>query len=171
MRSRLPLLAFGLLLIPIGAMTLVSACGSTTDDSVTDAAKDGTTMDVAADVAPDVVAEAGCEAGSLTGLIPDGGIDADSGGIPLAACYGCFESQCSSQINTCNGDCSCRVSVIDLIDCVVQTGDFMTCGESALLSGDTNLQALIGCAYADCVQACTPAGDGGMVKDAAGDGD
>ncbi len=170
MRLRIPLLAFGLLLVPIGAMTLVSACGSTADDTLTDAAKDGTTMDVtAADVAPDVAVEAGCDAPTLNGLIPDGGIDADTGGLPLGACFGCFESQCGTQINGCNADCSCRESVVQLVDCVVQTGDFMTCGESALLGGDTNVQALIGCAYMDCVQACTPPSDGG-IKDAAGDG-
>jgi hypothetical protein len=169
MRLRIPLLAFGLLLIPIGAMTLVSACGSTADDTLTDAAKDGTTMDVAPDVAPDVAVEAGCDAPTLTGLIPDGGIDADTGGLPLAACFGCFETQCSGQITACNADCSCRQSVVQLVDCVINTGDFMTCGESALLGGDTTVQALIGCAAMDCIQTCTPPNDGG-IKDAAGDG-
>jgi hypothetical protein len=168
MRARLPFLAFGVLLAPMTAMTLISACGSTTTDNG-DAAKDGTTMDQAADVAPDVAVEAGCEAGTLMGLIPEGGT-ADDSGIALAACFGCFQTNCSTQITACNADCSCREGVVDLVECIIQTADFTTCGENALLGGDTNLQALLGCAYSDCVSACAP-GDGGMITDASGDGD
>jgi len=179
MRFRLPSLAFVALALPLAGMAILSACGSSTDDSLTDAGKDATTTDVAQDVVVDVAPEAANDAGGcmndadLTMFLPSGdaGVDADAGGLNLGICIGCFETKCGTQITACNGDCACRQSIIDLVTCVGMTGDFMTCGETAILNGDNQVSALLGCAYTNCISACTPGGgDGGTIKDAAGDG-
>ncbi len=177
MRFRIPAIAFVGLLAPLTAMCVVSACGSQTDDTLKDAATDVTTQkDVTADVAPDVAPEAGCDAPDLLQYLPSGdaGLDVDAGGFAIGPCVDCFKTQCGGQITSCNGDCLCRQGVIDTVTCVAQTGDFTTCGEQAILSGNTNLTALFGCAYSKCQAACI-GGDGGLPadaapKDAAGDG-
>ena len=160
MRFRLSLVAFAGLLLPVGGMLAVAACGQTSD--MTDGGPDGALNHTTADVAPDVapMMDAGCvNDADLTKLIPEGGLDVDAGGIPLGACVGCFQSKCSGQITACNADCACRQGVVDTITCVEMTGDFQTCGESAILGGDTQLTALFGCAYSNCISSCQPSGD------------
>jgi hypothetical protein len=167
MSFRVSLAALVALTVPVSAMTIVSACGSTTDNNP-DAAPDATAMDNAApDVAPDVApeAEAGCSNdANLTQLIPDGGLDVDAGGFALGACLSCFESQCTTQINACNADCACRASVLGAVQCGIMTGDFQTCVENAALSGDTQVTDLFGCALMHCESTCL--GDGGVPTDA-----
>ncbi len=171
MRFRLPLLAFAGLLLPIGAMTLVSACGNNGDNTVVDASNDTTTKDQAtADVAPDVTAvDAGCDAPGLAQVIPDSGIEAGDGGFPIVACLNCFTTQCNSQVNACNADCACREEVVTTVNCFIQTQDLTTCGQNALFSGNSNVTALVGCAFQKCVSICAP-GDAGVIQDAGNDG-
>jgi|ERR1700690_1191931 len=173
MRFKLPAIAFVGLALPLGAMAALSACGSTTD--VSDAGKDATTNDVAMldQSTNDVAVDAGCtNDANLTTLIPsaDAAIDVDSGAIALGACIGCLENKCGTDINACNADCACRQGVLDVVTCVAQGTDFQTCGEQALFGGNANLTALFGCAYQQCLTICT-GGDGGLPKDAGGDGD
>lgn len=171
MRARLPFLAFGLLVLPLGVAASLAACGG--GDSPADAGNDGT-IDAAKDVAlldtgPDVL-DAGCANDvDLTQYLPsaDASIDVDAGGLDISACTGCFKDNCSSQINSCNQNCDCRGGVIDFVTCVGGGGALSQCVGDALASGNTELINLIGCASNKCVATCLPAGDAGA--DAGGD--
>ena len=167
MRRRLPSIAFVFLALPLGAMAAISACGG--DDNGTNDAGPDATMDV---VQPDVakieagpdVLDAGCANDvDLTQYLPsaDASIDVDAGNVDITACTGCLKGSCGTDINACNQDCDCREGVIEFVECIGQGTDITTCAEDALLSGNTNLQALIGCASSKCISACIPSGDGG----------
>jgi hypothetical protein len=175
MRKRLPSLAYLLLALPLGGMALVSACGggdNTTGDAGPDATTDVGQPDVVKlDAAPDVM-EASCtNDADLTAFLPsaDASIDVDAGGLNISACTGCLKTSCGTDINACNQDCDCRQGVIDFVTCIAQQTSITTCATNALTSGNTNLQALIGCASSNCISACIP-GDGGTQQDASSDG-
>jgi hypothetical protein len=172
MASRVTLAALIVVAVPVAGMTAVSACGSTSDNTMMDAMPDITTQDVAPDVAKEAAPDAGpdlfCPDVSVSSLIPDGGVDADTGAVPLAACLGCFETNCSSQISACNKDCSCENGVISTVQCVIMTGDYQTCFSNAILGADSTEQALFLCALSDCKNVCLPSGSDGGSSDASG---
>jgi len=177
MRFRLSLAALVALTVPVGAMTVVAACGNGDNNGMPDATPDVTTMkdnsapDVTPDVTPDVAPEASCPDVNIAQYLSnDAGFDVDAGGFALGACFDCFTSKCSSQITACSMDCSCENGVISTVECVIASpSSYETCFLTAISSGDMKEQNLIGCAASNCVTACAPGGGDASV-DAPGDG-
>ena len=163
MKLRLPSIAFLALLVPVVCVGALEACGGNESDN--DAGPDAT-----ADAAPDVAKEATADVldascandVDLTSYLPsaDASFDVDAG-VNISACTGCLKTSCGTDINACNNDCDCRQSVIDAVTCVTQGGSFQTCGGTAILNGDQNVQNLFTCALGSCGSICIPSTDGG----------
>jgi hypothetical protein len=183
MQFRRTYIACALVLAPLAGMAILSACGQTSDDTVGDGGPDGTTdtgqKEAAPEAAPPDASDASCANDvDLTQYLPsaDASIDVDAGGFDIAACTGCLKSQCGTDINTCNQDCECRQTVIDLVTCIGQGQEtFQQCGETALIEGDNQTQTLLTCALGNCESICIGGADGGAkdgaVTDSAIDGD
>ncbi len=172
MKFRRSYIAFAFVLAPLAGMALVTACGG--DNSPADAGPDATTQDVAKDVAPEAsksdASDASCANDvDLTQYLPsaDASVDVDAGGLNIAECTGCFKTNCGSDINACNQDCACRQSVIDLVTCIGGGQSSVTTCLTDALGGDSNMQALIGCAISKCQSSCLT--DGGTKTDSGSD--
>ena len=169
MKLRLPSIAFLALLVPVACIGALEACGG--DDTKGDGGPDATTdapAEAAKEAGPDVLDASCANDVDLTSFLPsaDASFDVEAG-INIAACTGCLKSSCGTDINACNADCDCRQSIIDAVTCISQGGSFQTCGGTAILNGDQNVQNLFGCALGSCGSICIPS-DGGA-KDSSSD--
>ena len=156
-----------------GEVASVPDSGSTGDGSSRDGetARDGGRL---ADATLDAAKPCAIDA-DLGTLLQVDAAGVDSGGIDLAACLGCINTNCSESIMQCNGDCVCKQGVSDFIDCTTKNpSQFQQCG----LQLYTNLQGtsaqgigqgLLLCAGGKC-KVCIPSDGGGAIVDSGGKG-
>jgi len=133
------------------ACAIASGCGGSTNNNTPVEA--GTVVDATPEAAKEAAAETGPQDAApeacavdadLSSLqVPDASIG-DSGAT-TAECYSCIETTCSSQLTTCNGDCTCKTDIITFITCVGGGGQILTCGGPLLTGGDPAALALLVC--------------------------
>jgi hypothetical protein len=71
--------------------------------------------------------------------------EAGAGDSGIADCFSCIQSSCKSQVETCVGDCACKVNIENLVVCVADAGTSATCLTGLIGTGDPATSGIVGC--------------------------
>jgi hypothetical protein len=132
---------------------IASGCGGSSSNN---GPTDSGTADVSVDQgAPETGPEAAVEAGGMDAAmacttdadltmlqnVPDAEIG-DSSATDLS-CYTCMQTNCATQLATCNADCTCKTDVLGFLQCINAGTSILMCGGSLIT--DTTALPLIAC--------------------------
>jgi hypothetical protein len=160
-------------IVSVGSLVslgLAGGCGGSEDsgpaassDSGVDAPKEAALDSSAVDTGPDECVDADIR--QLA--IPDASLG-DSG-ANSAECGSCLKTNCSGDLDVCQGDCPCREGVLKFFNCVGTGKSLQSCAGSLLTAGPT-AQSLGACALqSGCADKCGAPSDAGPKNDATTD--
>ncbi len=172
-----------------GAVIAIACGGTATSEnppgSGVDAGNDATSNNNVVDSGDDsaVSSEAGDDAAAcvidadiLKLAPPDAAID--DAGASVGACLACAQTTCTSQLDTCNADCTCNQGFTCFANCIGGIGNsLLSCagscfGSLAALEANPTELGVVTCAGQSCGTQCGASGllGGGGKKDGGGGG-